>query len=73
MLANHNPRSSILKTILSDSEIDKFKPSERFDLRVHIASFAGYGLHANCMLTLSEFRDLCKWFLETKNTSNPEG
>jgi hypothetical protein len=49
-----------------NAEIDKFKPSERFDLRVHIASFAGYGLHANCMLTLSEFRDLCKWFLETK-------
>lgn len=59
ILANHNPRSSKLKTILSYPEIDKYKQSKLFDLRFYVASFAGYGLHANCMRTLAEFRDLC--------------
>jgi hypothetical protein len=58
ILANHNPRSPKLKKILSDPEIDKYGQSELFDLRFFVASFAGYGLHANCMHTLGEFRDL---------------
>ena len=60
IIANHNPRSSKLKKILSDPEIDKYKRSELFDLRFYVASFAGYGLYANCMRALDEFRDLCK-------------
>ena len=59
IIANHNPRSSKLKTILSDPEINKFEQSKLFDLRFYVASFAGYGLHAKCMRTLAEFRDLC--------------
>jgi hypothetical protein len=59
ILANHNPRSPKLKKILSDPEMDKYGMSELFDLRFYVASFAGYGLHANCMRTLTEFRDLC--------------
>jgi hypothetical protein len=58
ILANHNPRSSKLKTILSDPEMDAYGESQRFDLRFFVASFAGYGLHANCMLGLAEFRKL---------------
>lgn len=58
ILANHNPRSSKLKTILSDPEIDVFEQSQRFDLRFYVASFSGYGLHEKCMLPLAEFRKL---------------
>ena len=58
MLANHNPRSTKLKTILSDPEIDKYDQSGKFDLRFFVARFAGYGLHAKCMLKLAEFREL---------------
>jgi hypothetical protein len=58
ILANHNPRSPKLKGILSDPRIDEYAASKRFDLRFYVASFAGYGLHADCMKTLSEFRNL---------------
>ena len=58
ILANHNPRSTKLGTILSDPEIDLFAQSKLFDLKFFVASFAGYGLHAKCMLTLVEFRKL---------------
>jgi hypothetical protein len=58
MLANHNPRSTKLKTILSDPAIDQYEQSGNFDLRFYVASFAGYGLHASSMLTLAEFRKL---------------
>jgi len=58
ILANHNPRSPKLKTILSDPEIDKYAQSELFDLRFFVASFSGYGLHSKCMLPLVEFRGL---------------
>ena len=60
ILANHNPRSPKLKKILRDAEINKFEQSKLFDLRFYVASFAGYALHAKCMRTLAEFRDLCK-------------
>jgi hypothetical protein len=60
ILANHNPRSSKLKTILSSSRFDAYEQSSRFDLRFYSASFAGYGLHAACMLTLTQFRRLLK-------------
>lgn len=56
ILANHNPRSSKLKTILSDPEFDKYAQSDLFDLKFYVASFAGYGLHAKCMLPLTKFR-----------------
>jgi len=66
ILANHNPRSSKLNTILSDPKIDKYNQSPNFDLKFYVASFAGYALHADCMLTLSQFRGL----LKNKNTEN---
>jgi hypothetical protein len=58
ILANHNPRSSKLKTILSDPEVDRYAQSPLFDLRFFVSSFAGYGLHSDCMLTMDEFRKL---------------
>ena len=60
ILANHNPRSPKLKKILSNPEIDKYEQEKLFDLRFYVASFAGYGLHSNCMCTLGEFRGLCE-------------
>ena len=66
ILANHNPRSSKLSTILNDPKIDTYDQSPNFDLRFYVASFAGYALHSDCMLTLSRFRQL----LKNKNTEN---
>lgn len=59
ILANHNPRSTKLKKILCSPELSKFEKSANFDLRFFVANFAGYGLHAKCMLPLAEFRNLC--------------
>ena len=58
IFANHNPRSKNLLKILSEPEIDKYAQSQLFDLKFYVASFAGYGLHAKCMLPLVEFRKL---------------
>lgn len=58
ILANHNPRSTKLKTILSNPEIEAYARSERFDLRFYVASFAGYGLHTKCMVSFTEFLKL---------------
>ncbi|MBT9549180.1 MAG: hypothetical protein IV090_27550 [Candidatus Sericytochromatia bacterium] len=58
ILANHNPRSTKLKRILENTEIDLLVKDLRFDLRFFVASFAGYGLHSNCMLSLNQFRKL---------------
>jgi hypothetical protein len=66
ILANHNPRSSKLNAILKDPKIDAYDRSPNFDLRFYVASFAGYALHADCMLTLSQFRGL----LGNKNMEN---
>jgi hypothetical protein len=60
IIANHNPRSSILKKIIKDPKLEKYSKSKLFDLRFYVASFAGYGLHADCMHTLAEFQNLCK-------------
>lgn len=60
VLANHNPRSSKLCTILQDSEIEAYDRSPNFDLRFYVAGFAGYALHADCMVTLSQFCELLK-------------
>ena len=64
ILANHNPRSAKLHTILNDPKIEAYDQSPNFDLRFYVASFAGYALHADCMLTLPRFRRL----LENRNT-----
>lgn len=58
ILANHNPRSTKLKTILSDPQIDEYARANKFDLKFFVSSFAGYGLHTDCMLSLDEFRKL---------------
>ena len=58
LLANHNPRSTKLRTILDDPDIVAYSQSERFDLKFFAASFAGYGLHAKCMVSLAEFKEL---------------
>lgn len=60
VLANHNPRSSKLRTILSDPDIDAYDHSSSFDLKFYVSSFAGYALHADCMVTLTQFRELLK-------------
>ena len=63
VFANHNPRSSKLHTILIDRKIEEYDQSPNFDLRFYVSSFAGYALHADCMVTLAQFRE----FLKNKN------
>ena len=58
LLANHNPRSSQLKTMLEEPEFSELSQSQRFDLKFFVASFAGYGLHEKCMLSLTKFLQL---------------
>lgn len=58
LLANHNPRSTKLRTILDHPDIVAYGQSKRFDFKFFVASFAGYGLHAKCMVSLTEFRKL---------------
>jgi hypothetical protein len=60
ILANHNPRSTKLSSILDSPEVVAYGQSMHFDLRFFVSSFAGYGLHANCMLTLTQFNNLLK-------------
>ena len=58
ILANHNPRASAIRTILNTPEIDAYSESQLFNLRFFVSSFAGYGFHSDCMLTLAQFRKL---------------
>ncbi|MCB2215705.1 MAG: hypothetical protein KQH59_06535 [Desulfobulbaceae bacterium] len=58
ILANHNPRSKKLKRVLDDPQIELFDKSKNFDLRFYTASYAGYGLHKESMVTLNQFRQM---------------
>jgi hypothetical protein len=58
ILANHNPRSTKLTTILDDPAIRQYEQSNRFDLRFFVATFAGYGMHRDSVLPLAQFREL---------------
>jgi hypothetical protein len=60
ILANHNPRSTKLSSILDSPEVVAYGQAQRFDLKFFVSSFAGYGLHSDCMLTLTQFRKLMK-------------
>lgn len=70
ILANHNPRSSNLKKIINDQQMDKYNFSNTFDLRFYVSTFSGYGLHSDCMLTLDEFRKLLDTIDSRATTSN---
>lgn len=55
LLANHNPRSSKLKSILIDRTFTKFISSEYFDLRFYVSTDAGYGMHSYNMLSYEQY------------------
>lgn len=52
LLANYNPRSRKLKGIVESIDPNT---DEGFDLRFHVSSFAGYGMHALNMRSHGEF------------------
>lgn len=60
LLANHNPRSTKLSSIIHDDGLSGYEHSDILDLKFFVSSFAGYGMHSDCMLNLSEFRKLLK-------------
>jgi hypothetical protein len=57
VLANHNPRSRILADILSSNQMKDFEDPTKFYLKFFVASFAGYGFHADTMFTLPEIKE----------------
>jgi hypothetical protein len=56
ILANHNPRSTKLKTLLLDHDFQISEMSGCFDLKFFVSTFAGYGLHSKCLLGLDEIK-----------------
>ncbi len=58
IFANHNPRKGSLYKILSSEAMSKLAPSESFDLKFYISSFAGYGMHADNMCSLDQMKKL---------------
>jgi len=56
VLANHNPRSRKLADILYSNEMKELNDPTKFDLKFFIASFAGYGFHADTMVSLPEIK-----------------
>jgi len=62
ILANYNPRSQQLLHVLNDPEFQTYSKSPIFDLKFFIASFSGYGLHSQCMFTLTEFLKIVEFF-----------
>jgi hypothetical protein len=60
LLANHNPRSTKLSSILNHPKVIAYGKNKNFDLRFLVSGFAGYGLHSDCMSTLTQFRELLK-------------
>lgn len=54
ILANHNPKSTKLGAILADPRVAEYE--QQFNLRFFVSCFAGYDLHTDCMLTLTQFR-----------------
>lgn len=69
VLANHNPRSQKLVSLLAD--LEAYDASEKFDLRFFAATFAGYALHSDCMFTLPQFRDLLTAQRRNARNSSP--
>jgi len=58
ILANHNPRSSKLISIISDPEVETLLESAPFDLKYYVSTFAGYGMHSESMLSHDQFKKL---------------
>lgn len=54
LLANHNPRASKLKSILTDPHFQAKANAAPFELLFSVTSFAGYSLHSRSMYTLDQ-------------------
>lgn len=58
LLANHNPRSTKLESILKNPDLIRHATSQYFDLRFFAGRFAGYAMHSDDVLTYAEFLKL---------------
>jgi len=68
LLANCNPRSSTLKSLLSElRELED--DHSHFDLRFFVATFSGYGMHHASMLDASEFSAIVDRLLTKRSAS----
>lgn len=65
LLANHNPRSSVLLRELEELDaVRETWKAANFELRFFVASFAGYAMHDASMLNLDQFKEFVKLLLE---------
>lgn len=55
LLANHNPKSSILRKELTWLENKSEKENFPFEIKISVSNFMGYGLYEDCIFPLSEF------------------
>ncbi len=60
LLANYNPASTKLSRFLATLDVPTASAEGKinYELLFSVASFAGYGLHRACMLSLAEFKAL---------------
>lgn len=69
ILANHNPRSTILKKIINSQEIIDFEEKKndeekeskgefRYDIKFFVSSFSGYAMHSQCMFSMTKMRQI---------------
>jgi len=69
LLANYNPASTKLSKFLATLDVPTASTEEKikYDLLFSVSSFAGYGLHRACMLSLEEFKAMvAKLFASAK-------
>lgn len=55
ILANHNPRSNKLKSIIENDEISVYAKSDLFDLKFLCSTDAGYGMHDCNVIDYNEY------------------
>ena len=69
ILANHNPRSTVLKKIINSKEIIEFEKTKnngeencedkfRYDINFFVSSFSGYAMHSQCMFSIPQMRKI---------------
>jgi hypothetical protein len=61
VLANHNPRSKRLMTVLDDKDLCKaVQNATHFDLRFYVSAFAGYAMHDASMVDFDKFKEIVR-------------
>lgn len=57
-IANSNPRTNVLKRIVTDDNFIQLANSEYFNLKFYVSTFCGYEFHGANMFTVDEFKSV---------------